>query len=460
MLSSSSTPSSEPHAESTIHQGAVIAAVSFALDLTEGQPPGHSLRCAWMGMQIGLSLGLEEEQQTELLYSLLLKDAGCSSNAARLWELYGNDERLVKHDYKLVDNQNFLQLARFVFRESAPQDTLRNRLARILYLGRNGDKLATELVQTRCQRGAQIAKQLGMSDNVAMAIHCLDEQWNGKGRPEGLQGESIPLYSRIALLAQVMDVFHQTGGRHAALQEVKKRRGTWFDPALVRVVEKLAVQDKFWEGLQEEGLEARVLSLEPIAQRKVLTEDLLDQMAEVFASIVDIKSPYTHNHSQRVRFYADEVAQELGFSEGRRRSLRRAALLHDLGKLGVSNHILDKPGKLDEEEWAAIRLHPVYTEEVLSRIPGLHTIAKMAGAHHERLDGSGYPNSLHAEQISLDTRIVTLADFFDAITAARPYREAMPLAKALTIIQNEVGTVIDPECYAALHARVHGWGLA
>lgn len=437
----------------------IVGAISFALDMTEGQPAGHALRCTWIGMHIGRELDLDDATLTDLYYAVLLKDAGCSSNAARLWELYGADERLLKQDFKTVDTQNFLQLARFVFRHAGLHEDLRGKLRRILHLGSNGESLATELVQTRCERGANIARQLGFNQAVAAGIHSLDEHWNGKGRPEGLKGTQIPLFSRIALISQVVDVFFQTGSRHAALAEIERRRGTWFDPDLVPIVDRLGKEPEFWDGLRADDIESRVSALEPAPFHTDVDENRLDSIAEVFATIVDIKSPYTHDHSRRVSQYADGIAQELGLSAERRRWLRRGALLHDVGKLGVSNHILDKPGKLDEDEWAAVRIHASLTREVLERIFHFQDLAITAAAHHERLDGKGYPLGLQEKEISLETRIITVADIFDAITAARPYRGPIPVPQTLDIMQKEVGTAVDERCMQALRTCVPLWEI-
>ena len=144
------------------------------------------------------------------------------------------------------------------------------------------------------------------------------------------------------------------------------------------------------------------------------------------------------------------IAEALGVTAERRRWLKRGALLHDVGKLGVSNSVLDKAGKLDAEEWLAVQQHARYTETILSRINAFAELAVVAAAHHERLDGNGYPRGLTADNISLETRIITTADIFDAITADRPYRGPIPVPKALEIMAETVGTAIDARCFAAL----------
>jgi HD-GYP domain-containing protein (c-di-GMP phosphodiesterase class II) len=248
----------------------------------------------------------------------------------------------------------------------------------------------------------------------------------------------------------VVDVFHTSGGAAAAVAEVRARRGRWFDPALVAVFEAVAEDAAFWAALAADDVEQRVMALEPAARELPVTEEQLDAIAEAFGLVVDSKSPYTAGHSARVAHYVDSIARQLGLTPERRRWLRRGALLHDLGKLGVSNTILDKPGKLTGEEWAAVRLHAVYTEQILARIGPFRTLAAVAGAHHERLDGTGYPGGLQAPDIALETRIITVADVFDAITADRPYRGPIPVPQALEIMGRMAGSALDPVVLEAL----------
>jgi len=437
----------------------ILGAMSYALDLTEGQPPGHCLRCCWIGMQIGTTIGLSQKQLWDLYYTILLKDAGCSSNAARLCELYGADDRLAKRDFKRVNSQNLIQVAGFVLSHTAMGHGLRERFRKIMSLAQNGESLATELVATRCERGAAIARQLGFSEAVAVGIHGLDEHWNGHGHPDHLAGDAIALGARIALMAQVADVFHSIGGRAHALAEIKSRRGTWFDPALVDALEQADAQGDFWAVLSSPDLAEQVRKAEPEPLVVTVDEERLDAIATAFAQVVDSKSPYTYGHSARVTVYTDAIAEQLGLGAGRRRWLRRGALLHDIGKLGVSNSILDKPGSLTAEEWAAVRDHARYTEEILSRITIFEELAQVAGAHHERLDGKGYPRGLKGDEIALETRIITTADIFDALTAERPYRKAIPIPVALQMMDKTEGEAIDPDCLGALKHSLQNLGV-
>ncbi len=303
-------------------------------------------------------------------------------------------------------------------------------------------------------RGAEIARKLRFGDDVAAAIYSLDEHWDGGGKPDGLRGEAIPLASRIALLTQVVDTFFMGGGAAPALAEVASRSGGWLDPALCRSFAQLAADGSIWRELWSDTIGAMVSAIEPPGPNMHVDEDYLDDIAAAFGEVIDAKSPYTSGHSERVGAYADRVGEVLGMAEPERRKLRRAAILHDVGKLGVSSAILEKPGKLDADEWHVMQNHTVHTAAILSRIAVLGDMAMVAGAHHERLDGTGYPLRLDARSISRETRIITVCDFYDALTADRPYRAALPREEALEVMAAEVGKAIDADCFAALKRAV------
>lgn len=433
----------------TVQLSEVLGALSHALDLTEGQPIGHCVRATWIGMHIGRQMGMPESQLWELYYTVMLKDLGCSSNAARICELYLSDDLSFKRDFKTVSD-SLPKVLGFVFSHTGLKAGLAERFKAVLNILQNGGEIADDLIQTRCQRGAEIAAQLRFPPAVCDAIHALDEHWNGKGRPDRRAGPAIPIYARIALLAQVIDVFHTAAGCEAALTEARNRSGSWFDPHAVACFERAASIPGFWEMLSSESINEAVTALEPVQRTVVVDDDYLDDIARAFAKVIDTKSPFTSGHSERVAVYADLIAAELGFTDERRRWLRRAALLHDVGKLGVSNSILDKNGKLDESEWQDMRNHAALSEGILTRVAAFRELARIGGAHHERLDGRGYPRGLVAHEIEPETRIVSVADVFDALTADRPYRKAMPVSKALDIMRSDLGTAFDPECFAAL----------
>ena len=427
----------------------LLGALSHALDMVEGQPAGHCVRTCWIGLHIGRELQLDETAIRELYYTLLIKDMGCSSNAARICQIYMADDIGFKRDFKSV-NGSLPQVLRFVLSHTGMNAGLAERFRALVNVFQNGGQIARELIEARCDRGAEIARKMRFPEAVCDGVRSLDEHWDGGGKPRGLKGEDGPIYSRIAQLAQFVDVFHTANGVEAARREIAHRSGEWFDPAVVAAFERVAARPSFWLTLRATDLEKAIFALEPGRHGSTVDDDYLDDIAAAFAQVIDSKSPYTSGHSERVTLFADLIAEELGLTPARRRWLRRAALLHDIGKLGVSNSILDKPGKLDGDEWIAMKAHTTLGEATLSRIGAFGALARIAGAHHERLDGKGYPRGLTAEAIPLDVRIVTTADIFDALTADRPYRAAMPVDQALTIMSEMVGTALDPSCFEAL----------
>lgn len=429
----------------------IIGALSHALDLTEGQPEGHCIRCCWIGTAIGRELGMPADELDELYYVLLLKDVGCSSNAARISALYQTDDLAFKRDAKLT-GLSVPAVVRFVVTHTAPDAGLLERARGLIAALPQTPSVAREVTVTRCERGADIARRLRFPQRVADGIRDLDEHWDGRGFPSGKARNAIPIQAQIALLAQVVDVFNTGFGRPATRKEISRRSGSWFDPALVAAFTQAQGRAGFWEGLASPQLAVTVLGQAPAQVARPVDEDFLDDIAAAFAEVVDSKSPYTSGHSSRVAELTEKIAAELGFTAARRRWLVRGALLHDIGKLGVSSRILDKPGKLDAAEWKAMQNHAVLTERLLARISAFDELAAVAGAHHERLDGKGYPRGLESDQITLETRVLTTADIFDALTAKRPYRDALPEARALEIMAGEVGTAIDPICFAALRA--------
>jgi len=437
----------------TVGMPELVGAFSYALDITEGQPEGHSVRCAWIGGKIAERIGLSSAERDDLHYALLLKDLGCSSNAARICELYEADDLAFKRGYKTIGTSLAATL-HFVFARTARGASFGRRAKAIGNILHNGREFAQEMILSRCTRGADIARALGFSEAVCAGIYHLDEHWDGSGRPAGLTSQAIPLYSRIALVAQVADVFQVEFGRDAAIAEVQRRSGSWLDPDVVAAFETIARSEGLWLGLKSASLDAVLAAQAQAGDQRPVDEDFLDALAAAFGEVVDAKSPYTSGHSRRVAAYTGQIAARLGVPAARLRWLHRGALLHDIGKLGVSNAILDKPSKLDEREWAVMRDHAAHTQNILGRVGVLRDLAPVAAAHHERLDGQGYPLGLSGEAISLETRIITICDFYDALTADRPYRAAMPVDVALSVIEGEVGKAVDASCYEALRAMV------
>jgi HD-GYP domain-containing protein (c-di-GMP phosphodiesterase class II) len=454
---SSSSSAGRGGPESTIRMSEIISALSYALDLTEGQPMGHSVRSCMIGMRIAAQVGLPAGEQADLYYSLLLKDAGCSSNSSRLFHILNADEIRAKRDVKTTDwTRVGWESLHYALTHVASGQPFLERMQRLFQVAATQQRDSCDLVKIRCERGAHIAKKLGFADSVASGIQSLDEHWNGRGYPHGLRKTDVPIFSRIANLAQTLEVFHSARGPAAAIDAVRRRSGRWFDPELVKVAISLSATGALWLGLDERDVIQKALLLEPEQRRMNADEDAIDNICSAFAEIIDAKSPFTYRHSNGVADAALDIGRCFGFSVRDLKLLRRAALLHDVGKLSVSNEILEKPGKLTAEEWKVVRDHPYHTFQILNRIPGFEDLAAEAAAHHEKLDGSGYWRGWNETQLSTFSRILVVADIFDALRAKRPYRDSLPLEKVFEIMRADSPRALDLPCLEALIATKTG----
>jgi HD-GYP domain-containing protein (c-di-GMP phosphodiesterase class II) len=438
-----------PVRDSAFRTSEILSALSCALDITEGQPPGHAVRTCLIGMRIAELAGVPMEDRGALFYALLLKDLGCSSNAARLCSLFGADDRALKRDYKLTDWSRTGPSLAYALRNTVPGASPMARAFRVASMALKERDSGREMVQTRCDRGADIASMLGFTGATREAIRTLDEHWDGHGMPEGLSGSAIPLLGRIVGLAQSVEVFTSSFGVDTAIAVAIERRGRWFDPALVDALESFAGDDGFWTRLLGRSPERYLAALEPEDQILIADDERLDDIARAFARVIDAKSPFTYLHSERVAELAVTIGRRLHFDEVELRDLRRAGLLHDIGKLGVSTLILDKPARLTERERAEIRVHPAYTQRILERVTAFAGIVEIASSHHERLDGKGYHLGLPAERLSPMSRALAVADVYEALTADRPYRRGLPRNEAVAILRGQSGTAL---CAASVEA--------
>ena len=432
----------------------VLAGLSVALDLTEGQSLGHAGRSCIVGMRLAAALDLTPDDRSALYYALLLKDAGCSSNAAHVAALFGGDDRIIKQERTLVDRSSRLAFAAYVARNVRPGDGALSRMRGMVHVARFARRGVREIALQRCERGADVARTLELPEATATAIRALDERWDGSGFPDGLAGESIPLLARVLAVAQTAEVFAGAGGAGAAGRALRARRGTFLDPALVDALVPMADDPRFWDDVRAEGWRERVAELEPADRVLRTDDDGLDRIADAFAAIVDAKSPYTRGHSARVAAITLALAPRVNPVPTDRRALRRAALLHDLGKLAVPNTILDSPGPLTTRQWAVVRRHPAHTEHILRRVPPLQPIASTAAAHHERLDGSGYHRALRGDELSSSARLIAVADVYEALTSLRPYQAAVEPRQALAVIRAQSPHALWTQGHRALSEAI------
>jgi len=423
----------------------VIGALSYALDLTEGEPPGHAVRSCAIGMRLAAEIGLDDDDRSDLFYALLLKDAGCSANSSRMAALFAADDQAAKRTSKRVDWARSPPAFLWALRTVVPGGTLRDRVGQLGVL-RGEREVTRSLMRARCDRGAEIARLLGLAPGTSEAIRGLDEHWDGRGQPEGLARTDIPLAARIMCLSQTVEIFHAARGVEGACRVAERRSGRWFDPKLVAALRRMRSDRAFWASLDDPDVSA----WEPPDRVLQADEGYLDRVAAAFAGVVDAKSPWTYRHSDRTCVIAMSIAAHLGCDEKVLGDVRRAAMLHDVGKLAISSRILDKPARLTDAEFSEVRRHPLFTQEILKRTPGFARLAPLAGAHHERLDGGGYPHGLKGAELTVPMRVLAVADVYEALTSVRPYRPAMSSNEALVEMRPEVPRRLDGNAFAAL----------
>jgi HD-GYP domain-containing protein (c-di-GMP phosphodiesterase class II) len=286
-----------------------------------------------------------------------------------------------------------------------------------------------------CEVGSAMARRVGLGVGVQHALNEVGEWWNGEGAPEGLRGEEASLPSRIARAAADAARFDHIGGRAAAVAALRRRAGGIHDPAIVDVFATKA--DRILATVHAGDPRELLLAVEPEPVVEIEAADL-PRVAAAFGDLADMKTPTTHGHSRGVAVLAKGAAERLGLDRQTTSRLGISALLHDLGRLAVSNAIWEKRGPLTGAEWEQVRMHPYHSERILATSSVLEPMARVAGMHHERLDGSGYHRSCRARELPPPARVLAAADAFQAMTQARPHRPALSGAEAAEELKREV----------------------
>ncbi len=432
----------------------LVASLSHALDVSEGHEQEHALRSCVIGMRIGRRLALDPETLSHLFYALLLKDIGASSTAAQIHHVFGRDDEQLRRSLRRVDFTRLDEGARFMFWQLGGSVKLSRRLRYLFELGLGRFHGTAPLVKTRADRGSELILDMGFDPQVAAAVHAANERYDGSGGPRGLAGEAIPLLARIVLLAQTIEQSLSEGGVQAVTRLLATRSGSWFDPSIAAALGKLGDLPGFWDDLGRDSVWHAITEVAPVEEPLDLDDERLDVIAEVFGRVVDAKSPWTHRHSARVRDIADGMLAQVpelgGDPAARRRALRRAALLHDIGTLGISNAVIDKHGELTPAELETVQLHTAFSEHILSWTGPFNETVPLAAGHHERLDGRGYHGAVPASLLDFDTRLLAVADQFEALTSARPHRDPFDAEKALAVLAADAGSGVDPAALAAL----------
>jgi HD-GYP domain-containing protein (c-di-GMP phosphodiesterase class II)/DNA-binding CsgD family transcriptional regulator len=396
----------------------LIAMISLGTDLGMGQPMEHAMRQSLIALRLAERLGLDEATRGVVYYVGLIAWVGCHVDAYEQAKWFGDDMAL-KADAHHVDMAG-LPAAAFMWRHVGAGRGLAERARLSVKFVGAGRRAANEMLENHWLATNELAGRLGLGPEVREGLYQTFERWDGKGVPAEAKGDEILVPARLVNLADVVAVYHRTGGVDAAMAVARERSGTQFDPALVDVF--CAEAPTLFTDVDAVTTWPAVIEAEP-ALEIVLSDDELESALEAIAEFTDVKSPWTIGHSRGVADLARAATQIYGLSAADAKLVRRAGLLHDLGRLGVSNAIWDKPGTLTAAELERVRLHPYLTERMLAPSAALAPVGAIAVQHHERLDGSGYPRGLSGDAIAPAGRVLAAADAYHAMTEPRPHRE-------------------------------------
>ena len=412
----------------------LVATLSYAADLGLGQPLAHCMRQTAIALRLADLAGASDREREATYYLGLMINAYCHADAAEQARWFGDDIAFKAAAYDMF-GMNSAQVAAFMVRRLVSHGGALDRARRLTEFPRSGWKEVTDFLVTHARLVSGFAQQIGLDEVAVESFRQAYEQWDGKGVPDGRRGEDLTLPARLVQLAGPVEVYARRYNVDAARAAVRRHRGANFDPAIVDLF--CAHASEVLDGLDEASEWDAILDAEPALSRWATGAEL-DTILEAMADLADLKSPHFAGHSRGVANLAAAAAGLWGLSEPEISALRRAGLIHDLGRLGVSNAIWDKHGPLTGPETEHVRIHPYLTERMLAGVTALAASREIAGRHHERLDGSGYPRGLTGAQLRPPDRLLAAADAYHAMTEPRPHREPLTPDEAAREITAEV----------------------
>ena len=428
----------------------LLASLSLATDLGTGQPMEHGLRTCVLADRAGEQLGLDADARGFVRSTALLRFLGCTADASETAALVGDEIEFNATMAPVVMAANREALPRLVRGVGRGLSPVRRAARVAAVLSDPGGKARS--LSAHCEVGARLAARIGLPAEVVRSVSHAYERWDGKGLPAGLKGDEVPVAVRIAVVARDVDLFAAAEGWEATAAMLRHRSGRAYDPQVVdafladgaRWIDDLAPLDP-WDAV--------ISADEPVAVE--VDADRLEHVLSTFADFADLKSPWFVGHSRAVAVLAEAAASACGLDRAEALRVKLTALVHDLGTVGVSDGIWDRPGALTAEGRERVRLHPYLTERILGRCAALAPFARDAGAHHERLDGSGYHRATN--ELSVCAQLVAAADMYAALIEARPHRPALTPDDAASTLAEEADagrlarTVVEGVLAAAGH---------
>ncbi len=427
----------------------LMAALSIATDLGMGQPMEYAMTSCIVAVRLGEAAGLSDAELRDVYYEALLRYIGCNADTYWAASIVG-DELDLRTDFAKIDFADTRRVLRALLRHMRQANVGANAAEMAQALGEGLSQIpiwTNSFFPGHCEVAKRLATRMGFPESFVQTVGQLYARWDGHGVP-ALKGEEISPAMLVVTLAHDAVTFHRLGGVAAATSTIRKRRGGAHSPELVDLFCTRA--DQLMAGLDAEPTWQAVLDLEP-GHQQTLTEEEFDHACEAIADYSDIKSPYFLNHSRNVAELAGRAAERCGLPASDVTLARRAGYLHDVGKVGISAGLWGKEGDLSEREWEKVRLHPYYTERILSRAPALSRIGSVAAVHHERLDGSGYYRGINGSMLSPIARILAAANRYCALTERRSHRPPYTPDEAAEELKGDVRAGrLDSEAVAAV----------
>lgn len=403
-----------------LSRGTVLAALSRAFDLAEGRRSGHAQRVAYVGVYLAGELKLESAQVEDVFFGCLLHDVGMAGAASGARVETARGSKLISGSTRAADVLS-----------SVPP---------------GGWTDVIKALAAHCELGASIVRKMGLGEVVARAVASHHDCWDGSGLPGSVAGEGVPMVARIVAVADRVESMIDAEGspllvRRRGPSLVREMAGSELDPVLAERMAEIASRDEFWLGFYDNDLSTVLMSLN---YGGTMGRDELFDFIAVLSDVVDVRNGRETGTGRRVGDLARRVALSCDMTDRRADLVKVAALLQDVGTLGVPAHFLSKPDILSIEEMSAVQMHPTYARDILSEIPGLSAAAWWVGCHHERIDGKGYPGMLEGDEVPIEAQIIGMCEAFDALTSDRPYRRAMPAVDAFEVMRGLGGTRFDP----------------
>lgn len=403
-----------------LSRGTVLVALSRAFDLAEGRRPGHAQRVAYIGIYLANELNLDAADVERVFFGCLLHDVGMGAAAPGTRVETARGSKVISGKARATE-----------------------LLASVPPGGWND---VVKALTAHCELGATIVRKLGLGDAVARAVASHHDCWDGSGLPGSVAGEGLPMVARVVGAADRVESMIDAEGSPLLVRRrgpalVLEMAGSELDPALAEKMAEVAARDEFWLGFYDNDLATALMSLN---YGGLMGRDELFDFLGVISDLVDRRNARGSGTGRRVGDLARRVALVCDMTDRRADLVKVAALLQDVGTLGVPAQVLSKPDILSIEEMGSVHLHPTYARDILSELPGLGAAAWWIGCHHERIDGKGYPGMLEGDEVPVEAQIIGMCETFDALTSERPYRRALPVVDAFEVMRGLGGTRFDP----------------